>query len=174
MGVRRYAFCTIIIASSKRKVNINIEWLPLPQLYAGFSELIHPNDRKVSDNFSRPIFLLPMCQSRHTSPSLGQFLFYRRVRTVTRLHAEVILINIICATHYFCNKKFLQNFRRGNTPPQRHTASPMTDFSVVCQPSAPSSVNHRISAASLSCCLTALNVQAHDLRLRRSQRASDL
>ena len=37
------------------------------------------------DNFFRPIFILPSCQSRHTTSSLGQFLFYRRVRTVTRL-----------------------------------------------------------------------------------------
>ena len=31
------------------------------------------------DNFFRPIFILPSCQSRHTTSSLGQFLFYRRV-----------------------------------------------------------------------------------------------
>nr|DAZ29339.1 MAG TPA: hypothetical protein [Caudoviricetes sp.] len=36
--------------------------------------------------FARSIFILPMCQNRHTSSSLGQFLFYRRVRTVTRHH----------------------------------------------------------------------------------------
>ena len=39
--------------------------------------------------FTRSIFILPMCQNRHTSSSLGQFLFYRRVRTVTRLISEV-------------------------------------------------------------------------------------
>ncbi len=36
--------------------------------------------------FARSIFILPMCQNRHTSSSHGHFLFYRRVGTVTRHH----------------------------------------------------------------------------------------
>jgi len=34
----------------------------------------------------RSIFILPSCRNRHRTSSLGQFLFYRPVRTVTGLH----------------------------------------------------------------------------------------
>lgn len=46
--------------------------------------------------FVRSIFILPLSRNRHSTSSLGQFLFYRRVRTVTRLienHPAVIIIN---------------------------------------------------------------------------------
>ena len=49
------------------------------------------------DGFFRSIFILPLSQNRHSTSSLGQFLFYRRVRTVTRLMQETILATIIIA-----------------------------------------------------------------------------
>lgn len=46
--------------------------------------------------FARSIFILPMCRNRHTSPSLGQFLFYRRVGTVTRHLMRSKNISVLC------------------------------------------------------------------------------
>ena len=46
--------------------------------------------------FVRSVFILPLSQNRHSTSSLGQFLFYRRVRTVTRLmgnHPTTIIIS---------------------------------------------------------------------------------
>ena len=59
--------------------NFKFHILPLSQKTGPAFQLTPP------ERFARSIFILPMCQNRHTSSSLGQFLFYRRVRTVTRL-----------------------------------------------------------------------------------------
>ena len=63
---------------------------------------------------------------------------------------------IICPAPYFVNRNLNPNFARARVSPQWYSTSRVTDFSVVRQLSAPSSANRRISAASLSCRLTAL------------------
>ena len=68
--------------------------------------------------FPRSIFILPMCQNRHTSSSLGQFLFYRRVRTVTRHHRwktynlsfNIIIIKTILFVKSFDYMYYMQWF----------------------------------------------------------------
>ena len=54
-----------------------------------------PAGQLPSANFYFTVVSEPFAKRQHTTSSLGQFLFYRRVRTVTRLKAEAILSTII-------------------------------------------------------------------------------
>lgn len=67
------------------------------------------------DFFARSIFILPMCRNRHTSSSLGQFLFYRRVRTVTRhrlAKERSVLSLILYAKEDFLLRVDMANFEK--------------------------------------------------------------
>ena len=80
-NLRKFAIGIVAIKLRCQAVNSRIKF--------HFSPSVTKNAGRVSpfppDNFFRPVFILPSCQCRHTTSSLGQFLFYRRVRTVTRL-----------------------------------------------------------------------------------------
>ena len=65
------------------------------------------------DGFFRSLFILPLSQNRHSTSSLGQFLFYRRVRTVTRLiRKPPLLLIIIAPVQKYVNMNF-PLFHRG-------------------------------------------------------------
>ena len=85
-----------IVMASPRYTNIILKFLILRENISMLKDSLKPSTYKKREDIRtsrltllRPaIFILPMCQSRHTSSSLGQILFYRRVFTVTRLFRE--------------------------------------------------------------------------------------